>query len=122
MRHRVLALFTALAILGVLLVAATNLHLGNADPDTIAKSGPAKVALDELESSGIGKGAIAPTETLAPVSDARQVTLAQAQVDGVHGAAAPLGQAWRREGDALDRGGAQRGRRVAGRVATRSRG
>ncbi len=102
-KHRVAALFTALAILGVLLVAATNLHLGNADPDTIAKAGPAKEALNELDESGIGKGAIAPVETLVPAADARAVTTAEAEaeVEGVHGAAAPLGPAWRRQGDAL---------------------
>ena len=32
--------------------AATNLHLGNADPDTIAKAGPAKQGLDALDGLG----------------------------------------------------------------------
>jgi RND superfamily putative drug exporter len=100
-KHRVAALFTALAILGVLLAAATNLHMGNADPDTIAKAGPAKQGLNELADSGIGKGAIAPIETLTPTADAARVTAAEAGVGGVHGAAAPLGPDWRRAGDAL---------------------
>jgi putative drug exporter of the RND superfamily len=81
--------------------AATNLHLGNADPDTIAKSGPAKQGLDALARSGIGKGAIAPVETLVPEADAAKVASAQARVDDVHGAAAPDAPDWRRGGQAV---------------------
>ena len=43
-RRRWVAALAAVAILAALLGSATNLHLGNADPDTIAKSGPAKQA------------------------------------------------------------------------------
>jgi RND superfamily putative drug exporter len=100
-RRRVFAAVTALVILGVLLFQATGLHMGNADPDTIAKTGPAKAALGELADSGIGKGAIAPTETLAPDADASAVTTAEADVSGVHGAVAPDGPDWRRDGQAL---------------------
>ncbi|HWH46092.1 MAG TPA: MMPL family transporter, partial [Thermoleophilaceae bacterium] len=45
-RRRGLASVVALAALGVLLLAATDLHLGNADPDTIAREGQAREALD----------------------------------------------------------------------------
>jgi RND superfamily putative drug exporter len=100
-RRRWVAAIAALAVLLALAGAATNLHLGNADPDTIAKAGPAKVALDELDRSGIGKGAIAPTETLVPAADAAKVAAAQARVNGVHGAAAPAGPEWRRDGLAI---------------------
>ena len=100
-RHRGLAVFSSLAILGALLFAATDLHLGNADPDTIAKAGEPKEALAILEDSGIGKGAIAPVETLAPEADAQAVVSAQAAVAGIHGASAPEGPDWRRGGDAL---------------------
>ncbi|HEU0024669.1 MAG TPA: MMPL family transporter, partial [Thermoleophilaceae bacterium] len=100
-RRRGVAVLVSLAILGVLLAFATNLHLGNADPDTIAKEGNAKVALDQLADSGIGKGAIAPIETLAPEDDAEAVVSAQQAVDGVHGAAAPSGLDWRRDGLAI---------------------
>jgi RND superfamily putative drug exporter len=100
-RHRGLAVIAALAILGALLYGATNLHMGNADPDTIAKAGPAKQGLNALDDSGIGKGAIAPVETLAPASDASAVADAQAKVEGVHGAAAPSTPGWRRGGTAL---------------------
>ena len=63
-RRRWVAAIVAVAVLVALAGAATNLHLGNADPDTIAKAGPAKDGLDALDRSGIGKGAIAPVETL----------------------------------------------------------
>lgn len=100
-RRRGLAALVAMAMLGALLVAATDLHLGNADPDTIAKAGAARDGLDALEESGIGKGAIAPVETIAPEAQAGAVVTAQAQVDGVHGAVAPAGDDWRRDGTAL---------------------
>lgn len=100
-RRRGLAVFTALAILGALLLAATNLHMGNADPDTIAKAGAAKEALNDLDDSGIGKGAIAPTETLVAAEDADAVAAAQGEVENVHDAAAPPGADWRRDGQAI---------------------
>jgi putative drug exporter of the RND superfamily len=100
-RRRWVAAILASAVLLALAAAATNIHLGNADPDTIAKSGAAKQGLDALASSGIGKGAIAPTETLTPASDAVKVAAAQRRVEGVHGAAAPGGPEWRRDGQAV---------------------
>ena len=100
-RRRGLAAFAAVAILVALVVPATNLNLGNSDPDTIAKAGAAKVALNALKDSGIGTGAIAPMETLVPESEAAKVASAQAQVDGIHGAVAPEGPDWRRDGMAV---------------------
>jgi putative drug exporter of the RND superfamily len=100
-RRRVPVALVACAILGVLLASATNLHMGNADPDTIAKAGAAKDGLHALDRSGIGKGAIAPVETLVPEGDAAKVAAAQARVDGVHGAAAPDAPDWRKDGKAI---------------------
>ena len=100
-RRRGFAAFAALAMLIALLIPATNLHLGNADPDTIAKAGSAKEGLDLLADSGIGKGAIAPIETLVREGDAPAVTSAEAEVEGVHGAVAPEGPDWRRDGQAV---------------------
>jgi RND superfamily putative drug exporter len=100
-RRRGVAAILALAVLGFLVAGATNLHLGNADPDTIAKVGPAKEALRELDRSGIGKGAIAPTETLVSAADAQKVADAQAKVENVHGAAAPNLPDWRKNGQAV---------------------
>jgi RND superfamily putative drug exporter len=100
-RRRWIAAIASLAVLFALVSAATNLHLGNADPDTIAKAGPAKEGLHALDRSGIGKGAIAPVETLVPADEASKVAVAQARVDGVHGAAAPAATDWRRDGKAI---------------------
>jgi RND superfamily putative drug exporter len=100
-RHRWVAAIAATAVLLALVGAATNLHLGNADPDTIAKAGPAKQGLDALSRSGIGKGAIAPMETLVPAADATKVASAQAGVEGIHGAVAPTASDWRRNGNAV---------------------
>jgi len=100
-RRRGLAAVGAVLILGLLIVPAINLHLGNADPDTIAKAGPAKQGLDALRDSGIGKGVIAPVETLVPAGDAARVVSAQTGLEGVHGAVAPTGPDWRRGGQAV---------------------
>ena len=100
-RRRGVAALAAVAVLAALLLAATNINFGNADPDTIAKEGTAKAGLTALDDSGIGKGAIAPTETLVPVPDAPKVVAAQAEVEGVHGAVAPSAPDWRRAGQAV---------------------
>jgi RND superfamily putative drug exporter len=100
-RRRGVAALIAVVILAALIIPATNLHLGNADPDTIAKAGDAKQGLVALEDSGIGKGAIAPVETIVPEAEAGAVVEAQADVEGVHGAVAPEGEEWRRDGLAL---------------------
>ena len=107
-----------MAILVALLIPATDLHLGNSDPDTIAKAGPAKEGLHDLRDSGIGTGAIAPFETLAPEADADAVVKAQQGVDGMHGAVAPEGPAWRKNGEALIAGVPNEGDETAeGRAA-----
>jgi putative drug exporter of the RND superfamily len=100
-RRRGLAAVMAMAILAALVVPATDLHMGNADPDTIAKAGAARDGLNALSDSGIGKGAIAPIETLVSEAGVGTVVSAQAAVDGVHGAVSPEGADWRREGQAL---------------------
>jgi RND superfamily putative drug exporter len=100
-RRRGLAALLAIGILVALVVPATNLHLGNADPDTIAKAGEAKEGLDALKDSGIGSGSIAPMETLVTEADAPAVVAAQGELDGIHGAVAPEGPAWRRDGLAV---------------------
>jgi len=100
-RRRGLAALLSVAMLAALIVPATNLHLGNSDPDTIAQAGPAKEGLRALADSGIGKGVIAPVETLVPEADAAKVATAEAKVDGVVGAVAPETADWRRNGQAV---------------------
>ena len=100
-RYRRSAIVLALAILGGLIFSATNLHLGNSDPNTIAKAGPAKEALVALADSGIGVGAMFPAETLAPTGEAAAVAAAQGGVSDVHGAVAPSGDSWARDGRSI---------------------
>jgi len=100
-RHKALAALSALVLLGALTWAATDLNLGTSNPDTLVKQGDAKVGLEALKDSGIGSGALAPYEILAPTGDASGVVASAAKVDGLHGAVALDSAAWRRNGLAL---------------------
>jgi RND superfamily putative drug exporter len=100
-RRRWAAAAGALIVLGALVLAATNLHPGIADVNTIAKSGDAKEGLVALERSGIGSGALLPNEVLVRNASPERVAAAVGRVDGIHGAVAPAGVSWRRAGSAL---------------------
>lgn len=101
-RHRWVAAGVATVILGFLVYASASLNLASTDPNTIAKEGDAKAGLVALEKSGIGGSALFPIEVLAPVSQANAETAAKfAELDGVHGAVAPVGNDWQREGKGL---------------------
>ena len=98
-RRRWVAAGTGLAVILALAFAATNLQLGASDANTIAKKGDAEQGLKALESAGIGEGSILPHEILvggstnpnAVASDLNEVT-------GIHGAVAPSGPEWNRDG------------------------
>jgi RND superfamily putative drug exporter len=101
-RRRWLAAGAGAAVLGALLVAAGNLHLGDASTESIAKPGPAKDGLEALERSGIGAGALLPHEVLVEGgTDPDKVARDLREVEGIHGAVAPKGDAWRRDGSAI---------------------
>ena len=101
-RRRWIAAAAGMAVVLALVVAATDLQLGASDADTVAKSGDARDGLVALEEAGIGEGALLPHEILVEGgSDPDQVANAVAEVGGVHGAAAPDNQQWRRDGTAL---------------------
>jgi RND superfamily putative drug exporter len=91
----------ALLVLFALVIAATNLHPGIADVNTIAKQGDAKDGLNALRTSGIGSGALLPHEILTSGTPPAKVALAVGKVDGIHGAVAPADPSWRRDGTAL---------------------
>jgi RND superfamily putative drug exporter len=99
--RRWLAALGALLVLGALVVAATNLHPGIADVNTIAKKGDARDGLVALERSGIGSGALLPHEVLTRTTPPDKVAGALAKVEGVHGAVAPADPSWRKDGTAL---------------------
>jgi len=99
-RHRALAALAATAVLAALLLAASGVQLGAADgnPNSIAKTGQAVTALHTLERAGIGSGALSPVEVLADAEGGAELPAALARVEGVTGAVAPSGAAWRRGG------------------------
>ena len=94
--QRWLAAGVAAVVLVVLALAATKLNPGQANVDTLSKSGDARVGLTALERSGIGPGALAPIEVLAPAGQASHLAATLARVPGVHGAVAPVGGQWQR--------------------------
>jgi putative drug exporter of the RND superfamily len=101
-RHRWLATLAALAVLVPLGVAALGLRLGEPPAEVLARSGPAREALDRLERAGVGGGALTPIEVLVPAGTDRQAAAERlGRVAGVQVAVAPSGPAWQREGTAL---------------------
>jgi putative drug exporter of the RND superfamily len=98
-RRRWLAAGAGLAVILALALSATNLQLGAADANTIAKNGPAEQGLKQLESAGIGEGSILPHEILVE-GNTKPTTVAADlnKVDGIHGAVAPSGPEWNRGG------------------------
>jgi RND superfamily putative drug exporter len=99
--HRWLAALGAAVVLALLVIAATNLHPGIADANTIAKKGDAKDGLAALEKSGIGSGVLFPHEILTQGTPPEKVANAVAQIKGIHGAVAPDSPSWRKAGTAL---------------------
>jgi putative drug exporter of the RND superfamily len=97
-RRRWLAAGGAVAILAALVIGATTLKLGDASADSIDAQGSAKVGLTELERSGIGTGALLPHEVLAEGTNPQRVAAELRGVDGLHGAVAPGGPQWQRDG------------------------
>jgi RND superfamily putative drug exporter len=98
-RRRWLAAGAGMAVILALALSATNLQLGAADANTIAKSGPAEQGLKQLEHAGIGEGSILPHEILVegktnPTTVANDLN----KVHGIHGAVAPSGPDWNRAG------------------------
>jgi RND superfamily putative drug exporter len=95
-RHRWVTAAGAMAVLGVLVVAASSIQLGHPRADSLAQSGPARAGLESLERSGIGTGPLAPFDVLVRAGKADAVGRALAGVDGVRSTIAPA--AWRRDG------------------------
>jgi RND superfamily putative drug exporter len=101
-RRRWVAAGAGMAVVLALAIAATNLQLGTSDANTMAKSGEAKEGLVALEDAGIGEGALLPHEILIEGDTSPDKVAADLRgVEGIHGAVAPDGADWRREGTAL---------------------
>ena len=80
-----------------------HVHLDFYPPaQVLARSGPAREALDRLERAGVGGGALNPIEVLVPAGTDRQEAAERlGRLPGVQVAVAPSGPAWQREGTAL---------------------
>src|SRR4051795_3180197 len=100
-RHRWAAAGLATAIVVALVVAASGLHFGTANADSVAHPGDAKQGLVALERSGIGPGALLPHEVLVEGTSPEAVAAKLRAVEGIHGAVAPDDPAWRRGGSAV---------------------
>ena len=98
-RHRWVAAAASTAVLVALVVVAFSIQFGNPRADSLAQSGPPRIALEKLEDAGIGTGPLSPFEALVRSSDADAVAKALGQVEGVRSAAAPAD--WRRGETAL---------------------
>jgi putative drug exporter of the RND superfamily len=98
-RHRWSAAILSTAVLAGLVVAASSIQLGNPQAESLARSGPARAALDQLKDSGIGTGPLSPFDTLVRSGDPASVVSALNHVEGVRSAIAPAG--WRRDGMSL---------------------
>ena len=68
-RHRWVAAATSTAVLVALVAAAVSIQLGNPRAESLAQSGPARVALDGLQDSGIGTGPLSPFDELVRSDD-----------------------------------------------------
>jgi putative drug exporter of the RND superfamily len=101
-RRRWVAAGAGVAVVAALAFAATDLRLGASDADSVARSGEAKAGLAALERAGIGEGSLRPHEILIEGdADPAEVAAAVEEVEGIHGAVAPEGADWRRDGTAL---------------------
>jgi RND superfamily putative drug exporter len=98
-RHRWVAAVMSTAALAALVVAASTIQFGNPRANSLAQAGPARVALDDLNESGIGTGPLSPFDALVRSAEPDEVAAALAGVEGVRAAVAPVD--WRRDGTAL---------------------
>ena len=101
-KHRWIVGGVALAHHGrALFVPVLNFSTGSPRADALAGSGSAREALDSLESSGIGPGVLSPYEVVVVDGSPDATAATAAAVEGVRGAIAPTGEAWRRGDTAI---------------------
>src|SRR4051812_17006384 len=81
--HRWIATGAAVVMLALLIAPVSQLKIGQADVDSLAKSGPAYETLHNLEDAGVGDGVLTPIEVLVPPGQADAALQAASAVDGV---------------------------------------
>jgi putative drug exporter of the RND superfamily len=101
-RHRVLAVATALIVLGTLLGVAFSMRVGEVRPTSLARSGSAEHGLVALGHAGFPVGVLSPIEILVPErTDPISLATRISAIPGVDTAIAPTGAAWHRSGTAI---------------------
>jgi len=100
-RHRWLAAIGGLAVLGVMIVPALSLHLGEPGSSAEATSGPAHSALVTLTDGGVPAGVLTPAEVLTTTASAGRTATAAAGVPGTYAAFAPAASDYRHAGTAI---------------------
>ena len=98
-RHRWIAASASTAVLAALVLAASQIQLGDPQADSLAQKGPARVGLEQLKDSGIGTGPLSPFEALVRSGNPASVAASIAKVEGVQTTVAPAD--WRRDGTAI---------------------
>ncbi|MGH8867512.1 MAG: MMPL family transporter [Actinomycetes bacterium] len=82
-RFRWLAAGTALVVLALLITPVFGLKIGQAQTESLAKSGEAYEGLSVLREGGTGTGLLTPIEVVVPPGEADAAVTAAAGVDGV---------------------------------------
>ncbi len=94
-RNRWPAAALAVVLLGLLVIPALSMRIGEPRAESLAISGFARDGLQALERSGIGTGVLTPFDVLVSGTDPNATATALAGIDGVRAALAPDGPAWR---------------------------
>src|SRR3954466_12561581 len=90
-RHKYIAAGAATLILGALFLSFLGIRIGAASSDSLAKSGPAYDALQNLRKGGVSTGVLTPMEVLVRSDVADSTAAAAKQVDGVKTAVVATG-------------------------------
>ena len=85
-RRRFLSAAAALLALGALVLPVFDLRIGQSDLASLARSGPAYDALQDLRDAGIASGVLTPITVLVPAEQAQTAAEAAREVDGVFAA------------------------------------
>jgi len=96
-RRRFLAAAAAVLALGMLISPVFGLRIGQSNTASLARSGPAYDALQQLRTAGVGEGVLTPITVIVPADQAPAAVTAARGVAGVYSAASAAS----RDGTAL---------------------
>ena len=100
--RRKAAALGATVVLGVLVIAASGMRIGQVVPSSLSPAGPAAAGLTQLTRAGFPAGVIDPIEVLLPSSDPPTgLNERLASVAGVYSVIAPSSPDWHRAGTSL---------------------